>query len=56
MDRRERRTCSGRDDMSIPSIRILPSMTGDIPNSDITKEDFPLPVRPQIPIYEQLKQ
>jgi len=31
------------------SIKSLPSNVSTIPNRDMAKEDFPLPVRPHIP-------
>lgn len=51
MDTFDLKCCKGTVEVLTPSKIISPSMTGTIFNRDIIKDDFPLPVRPQIPTY-----
>jgi hypothetical protein len=50
---RERRSCRPMSAIFMPSISMHPPAASRMRNSDSAIDDFPAPVRPTIPIYNQ---
>ena len=51
---RERKSCNPISAMFTPSMMIAPSIASMIRNKESDREDFPAPVRPTMPTYEQV--